>query len=99
LLFPSLHEGFGFPILEAMSARLPVITADRGAMREVAGSAALLVDPESPEDIAAAMHRIHDDPELCGRLAQDGARRCSKWTWATTAERTLESYFLLTGPR
>jgi glycosyltransferase involved in cell wall biosynthesis len=99
LLFPSLHEGFGFPILEAMSARLPVITSSRGAMLEVAGDAALLVDPESPEDIAEAMRRIIDDPELCARLARDGARRCLEWTWATTAERTLESYFLLMRPR
>ena len=57
LLFPSLHEGFGFPILEAMAANLPVLTADRGAMREVAGDAALMVDPEDPEDIAKGMEK------------------------------------------
>jgi glycosyltransferase involved in cell wall biosynthesis len=95
LLFPSLHEGFGFPILEAMAARLPVITSDRGAMREVAGDAALLVDPESPREIAGAMRRISSEPGLADRLVRAGEARRSVWSWRSTAERTLAAYLRL----
>lgn len=95
LLFPSLHEGFGFPILEAMAAHLPVITSDRGAMREVAGDAALLVDPESPRGIADAMHRISSEHGLADRLVRAGEARTSVWTWRSTAERTLAAYLRL----
>lgn len=95
LLFPSLHEGFGFPILEAMAAHLPVITSDRGAMREVAGDAALLVDPESPRGIADAMHRISSEPGLADRLVRAGDARIPVWTWRSTAERTLAAYLRL----
>lgn len=95
LLFPSLHEGFGFPILEAMAAHLPVITSDRGAMREVAGDAALLVDPESPRGIADAMHRISSEHGLADRLVRAGAARIPVWTWRSAAERTLAAYLRL----
>ena len=92
LLFPSLHEGFGFPILEAMAAELPVVTSDRGAMREVAGSAALLVDPEDPDDIARALCRVYRDDALARSLCESGRRRCREFDWRTTAERTIEAY-------
>jgi alpha-1,3-rhamnosyl/mannosyltransferase len=95
LLFPSLHEGFGFPILEAMAAHLPVITSDRGAMREVAGDAALLVDPESPRGIADAMHRISSEHGLADRLVRAGEARIPVWTWRSTAERTIAAYLRL----
>jgi len=95
LLFPSLHEGFGFPILEAMAAHLPVITSDRGAMREVAGDAALLVDPGSPRGIADAMHRISSEPGLADRLVSAGQARIPVWTWRSTAERTIAAYLRL----
>ncbi len=95
LLFPSLHEGFGFPILEAMAARLPVITSDRGAMREVAGDAALRVDPDDPDDIARGLDRIRRDDELARRLSEAGADRCLDFDWRTTAERTYSAYLRL----
>lgn len=92
LLFPSLHEGFGFPILEAMQANLPVMTSDRGAMAEVAGDAALLVDPESRTRMVAALHRLADDPSLREDLAARGRRRCAEWDWSRTAADTVAVY-------
>jgi len=92
LLFPSLHEGFGFPILEAMAARLPVITSNRGAMREVAGEAALLVDPDSTGEISRAMMRLWRDDDLAGRMAVAGLEHCRTWDWQATAERTFAAF-------
>lgn len=92
LLFPSLHEGFGFPILEAMSAGLPVVTADRGAMAEVGGDAALLVDPESSAALVNALHQLVDDPTRGQELVQRGFRRLRQFTWERTASLTVDVY-------
>ncbi len=92
LLFPSLHEGFGLPILEAMAAGLPVLTADRGAMAEIAGDAALLVDPLDESAIAAALHRLCDDAPLRRDLARRGRERAREWTWQRTAAATAQCY-------
>jgi len=95
LLFPSLHEGFGFPILEAMAAGLPVVTSERGAMAEVAGDAALLVDPDNKNAIAAAMERICTSSTLRSRLIIKGHQRIKHWTWEHTANVTARIYFRL----
>jgi len=92
LLLPSLHEGFGFPILEGMALGTPVITSDRGAMRETAGDAALLVDPEDPRAIAAAMARILTEPDLVQDLVARGRTRAAARCWAETAAATLAAY-------
>ncbi|MBT7311180.1 glycosyltransferase family 4 protein, partial [bacterium] len=92
LLFPSLHEGFGFPILEAMASNLPVITSDRGAMKEVAGGAALLVDPDSADSIAQAIEQLYFDRVLAERITKLGALRCKEMNWLKTASETLEIY-------
>jgi glycosyltransferase involved in cell wall biosynthesis len=92
LLFPSLYEGFGFPILEGMAAGLPVLTADRGAMAEVAGDAALLVDPDDTEALASGLQRLATDAALRRRLAQAGPARARPWTWARTAAATAAVY-------
>lgn len=89
-VFPSFIEGFGMPVLEAMSAGLPVITSSQGALAEVAGDAALLVDPRYPEDIAAAMSRIADDPQLREELKEKGLARAGQFSWQKTAEEILE---------
>lgn len=85
LVYPSLLEGFGIPILESMQAGVPVITSDRSSMPEVSGEAALLVNPENPVAIAAAMSEIEEDEELRGRLRRDGLERAKRFSWDRTA--------------
>jgi len=91
-LYPSLYEGFGIPIIEGMASGVPVLTSDRGAMAEVAGSAALLADPTSPESIAVAMLRLLDDTDLRTTLREQGLRRAAGFTWARCARETVEVY-------
>ncbi len=91
-VFPSLYEGFGLPVLEAMQRGLPVACSDRASLPEIAGDAALLFDPESTVAIAAAIGRLLTDDELCLRLAAAGRRRAAGFTWERTARETLASY-------
>lgn len=91
-VFPTLYEGFGMPILEAMAAGTPVVTADRGAMAEVAGDAAALVDPRRPEDVADAIERVLDDPAYRARLVETGRARAETFTWDRTARLTADVY-------
>jgi O-antigen biosynthesis alpha-1,3-rhamnosyltransferase len=93
LLFPSLHEGFGFPILEAMRSGTPVITSKRGAMQEVAGEAALLVDPGSVDSLVQAMLAVTRDPMLHKKLSGAGLDRQARYDWKTTADGTVNAYF------
>ena len=88
LLFPSLLEGFGLPVLEAMACGLPVITSKRSSLPEVAGAAALYVDPHDPADIGVAIGRLAGDPALRARLAEAGRRRAELFTWERAAEAT-----------
>jgi glycosyltransferase involved in cell wall biosynthesis len=91
-VFPSLYEGFGLPILEAMARGVPVACSDRSSLPEVAGDAALLFDPESPESIAAAMDRLLREPAEADRLREAGRRQAARFTWERTAEGVLASY-------
>jgi glycosyltransferase involved in cell wall biosynthesis len=90
LIFPSLYEGFGLPIIEAMACGTPVVTADTTAMPEVAGDAALLVDPTSVEQIAAAMEQIVSDTSLRRQLREKGLARAAQFSWAGTRARVQE---------
>jgi len=90
LVFPSLYEGFGLPVLEAMSASTPVITSNRSSLPEVAGPAAALIDPENAEEIAAAMELIAQDSGTRNLLIERGKKRAAAFTWEQTAEKTLE---------
>jgi GT2 family glycosyltransferase/glycosyltransferase involved in cell wall biosynthesis/2-polyprenyl-3-methyl-5-hydroxy-6-metoxy-1,4-benzoquinol methylase len=88
LLHPSLYEGFGFPIIEAMSAGLPVIAGNNSAQAEIAGEAALLVNPGHVEEIAEAILRIERDSELRNGLIERGRRVCRRYAWPKVAEKT-----------
>lgn len=95
--FPSLDEGFGMPVLDAMANSVPVITSRRSALPEVAGDAALLVNPEDPEEIAAALVRLASDEALCDDLARRGRERAVLFSWESALARTWEVYRELTG--
>jgi glycosyltransferase involved in cell wall biosynthesis len=95
LFFPSLYEGFGIPILEAMKAGCPVITSDRGAMKEVAGSAAALVDPEDENALVDSLERLASNSSLRSQLCASGIERAKHFSWSKTAEATLAAYKLL----
>ena len=92
VLVPSLDEGFGLSALESMSFATPVIAANAGALPELVGSGALLVDPEIPEDITAAIDRMAGDAELRTSLAERGRLRAQCFTWQRTARETLAVY-------
>ena len=88
LVFPSLLEGFGLPVVEAMACGLPVITSRRSSLPEVAGDAGLYVDPEDPQAIADAILRLAGDVELRGRMAQAGRERAARFRWDDAARAT-----------
>jgi len=90
LIFPSLWEGFGLPVLEAMACGTPVITSNRSALPEVAGDAALLIDPESSEALVEGMGAIATDNTLRENLRQAGLTRVQQFSWQKTAEQTAE---------
>jgi glycosyltransferase involved in cell wall biosynthesis len=91
-IFPSLAEGFGLPILEAMASGLPVAASRTSAMPEVAGEAAVYFDPSRPEDMAAAVIRLLEDEGLRRKLADQGKARARAFSWTVTARRTLDLY-------
>ncbi len=91
-LFPSTVEGFGIPIIEAMACGSPIVTSDRGAMAEVAGDAAELVDPYDVGSIARAIRRVLDDSAHREKLIALGRDRFRFFTWRRCAEKTLEAY-------
>ncbi len=92
LVLPTLHEGFGLPVLEAMARSLPVACSDISALREVAGEAALYFDPRSPAQIASRIAELLGDAGLAGRLRELGRARAAGFSWAAAAAATLASY-------
>lgn len=92
LAYPSLWEGFGLPIVEAMASGTPVITSNNSSMQEIGGDAALLVTPESVDEIAEAMYRIASDTQLQASMREQGLERAAMFTWRNTAEQTLALY-------
>ena len=92
LVFASLYEGFGLPILEAFAAGVPVITSDCSSMPEVAGDAAILVDPGNTDSIATGITKLCNDPESAEQLIHQGYCRLNDFSWRRTAEKTIELY-------
>jgi glycosyltransferase involved in cell wall biosynthesis len=92
LVNPSLYEGFGFPPLEAMACGCPVIVSSAGALPEVAGEAALVVDPSDPRALAEAIRQVLTDPSLRRRLVERGLRRAAQFSWERCARETEQVY-------
>jgi len=97
LAFPSLDEGFGMPVLDAMAHQLPVLTSNVSALPEVAGDAAWLVDPADTESIAQGLSHLIEDQALRQRLAQQGLARSAGFTWESAVEETWKVYQELLG--
>lgn len=91
-VYPSIFEGFGLPVLEAMACGTPTITSDASSLPEVAGDAALLVGTEDTAGLAAALDRILSDPALAEDLRQRGLRRAASFSWQRTAAATAQIY-------
>jgi glycosyltransferase involved in cell wall biosynthesis len=95
--YPSLHEGFGLPVLEAMARGVPTLASNVSSLPQVAGDAALLVDPTDVSEIAEGLARLLTDPALADDLRQRGLQRAATFTWAATARATLGVYRHLMG--
>lgn len=85
LVYPSFFEGFGVPLLEAMHAEIPIITSNRSSLPEVAGEAAILVDPQNPQEIGTAMYRLAKDPEVGQNLVKKGRKKRKEYDWDQSA--------------
>jgi len=90
LVYPSFNETFGLPILEAMASNCPVVTSNISSMPEIAGGAAVLVDPHDPGSIAKGI--LEATGSGASRLREDGIRQAQKFTWSAVAAATLDAY-------
>ena len=91
-IYPSLYEGFGLPVLEAMSCGCPVITSNTSSLPEVAGDAGILIDPYNLDEMTGAMERLLSDEKLREELKVKGLKRAELFTWEETARKTLQVY-------
>ncbi|MGM0428453.1 MAG: glycosyltransferase family 4 protein [Thermodesulfobacteriota bacterium] len=97
LVFPSFYEGFGLPVLEAMACQCPVICSNAASLPEVAGDAALLIDPCSVEELASAMDKVVEDGTVRNSLIRKGVKRAAQFSWTTAAEKTLDVFRSVAG--
>lgn len=95
LVYPSLYEGFGLPVVEAMARGIPVLTGDTGATGEIAEGAAILVDPTNVDAIHDGLVRLLTEPELLSFLSLQGRERAKSFSWERTAQVTLETLEVL----
>ena len=99
LVQPSFEEGFGIPVLEAMTLGIPVVAANRGALPEVLGDAGLLVEPEDATQMSRAILRLIEEPVLAASCASRGVIRSRQFQWSHTAAKTVEAYQLAVAHR
>ena len=92
LVYPSLYEGFGLPALEAMASGIPVITSNTSSLPEVVGEAALLVDPQSEQELLSAITKVVSDPTLRQTMSDKGLDQAKKFSWEQIARDTLKGY-------
>ena len=97
LTFPSLGEGFGLPLVEAMASGIPIISSKTSCIPEIVGDAAILVDPHQPQEIEEAICALLTDPELVAKLTSRGLERSYRFSWKETAKQTLQLYHQLGG--
>jgi len=91
-VYPSLYEGFGLPVLEAMACGTPVITSDSSSLPEVAGDAAILVDPKSEAELSSAIRNLAGDPSRRLIMREKGLKQAGKFSWERTVSETLQVY-------
>jgi len=91
-LYPSLRESFGIPMLEAMACGVPVITSNTSSMPEVAGDAALIVNPYKPEEITNAMLDLYNKEDLRLQLVEAGLKQAARFSWRAMAKDVLNIY-------
>lgn len=97
LAFPSLYEGFGLPVVEAMASGIPVLTSNTSSLREIAGDAAATIDPTDTDAMSAAIHRLATDSDLRRELSDLGLRRARRFSWTQTAREMLAVYHRAAG--
>jgi glycosyltransferase involved in cell wall biosynthesis len=91
-LFPSLSEGFGMPVLEAMACGVPVITSNTSSLPEIAGNAARLINPSDTQALTQTIEELLENQDLMSELSARGLRQAEKFRWSTVAEKTMEIY-------
>lgn len=95
--YPSLYEGFGFPVAQAMAAGVAVLTSNNSSLREIARDGALLVDPKSPAEITRGLTRLLESESMRSEIARRGRARAEQFRWETCAERSLAFFRRIAG--